>query len=52
VTSLVALSFRTKPIGHCSGSLMLSAVAARKQGPRNPCAGNFDSFLPPADFLI
>src|ERR1700736_2816232 len=35
VTSLVALSFRTKPIGHCSGSLILSAVAAGKQGPRN-----------------
>src|SRR6202023_932201 len=47
VTSLVALSFRTKPIGHCSGSLMLSAVAAGKQGPRNHRAGNFDSCLPP-----
>jgi hypothetical protein len=47
VTSLVALSFRTKPIGHFSGSLMLSAVAAGKQGPRNHRAGNFDSCLPP-----
>src|SRR6516225_8449863 len=29
------LSWRTRPTGHCLGSLMLSAVAARKQGPRN-----------------
>src|SRR5438105_3565153 len=37
-------------MGHYSGSLMLSAVASGKQGPRNHRAGNLDFRLPPADF--
>jgi hypothetical protein len=31
---------------------MVSAIVARKQGPRNHRAGNLDFRLPPADFLV